>query len=384
MRANVALRSRGSAARTVRIIVSTPRSNVLEPVVLGEVVEAADVRGPAALMRPLSSPHRSSRNVNAASTSPVSSRSHLQADGVRRTRGDELVLGLAQVASVRAEHRDPAALGRRGVRPRHGPCREPPAMQIARPRSPEVHGQAASSRGEMRGGERLTGGPFDEAVPPQRRPRPEDLVDQEPAGGGLVDHPPARARVERRLELRGGELPVEVVLVVDGRHGEVDLRRPVRRAAPVGPAHPLELLDQVPPAGVVVGVGIGVEAALECSSSTSTQRANTSRPAAVPRPSAGAKGGDPAGADPGDVGQPAGMRRVARTAWRRPRSVSAWAAARSSQGSDGRARGRTRRDRTRGASSRSTARWARCCTARARHPRGRCGCRTRAGSSLRA
>ena len=73
---------------------------------------------------------------------------------------------------------------------------------------------------------------FDEMVPTQRSPGTEDLVDQEPAGGGLVDDT-ACARVECRLELGGDELAVEVVLVIDGRHGEVDLRRPVRRMPPV-------------------------------------------------------------------------------------------------------------------------------------------------------
>ena len=123
---------------------------------------------------------------------------------------------------------------------------------------------------------------FDETVPPQRRARAEDLVDQEPAGLGLVDDA-ARPRVERRLELRGDELPVEVVLVVDGRDGEVDLRRPVGRVPAVGATHPLELLDEVPPARVVVGVGIGVEPTLEVRHDEHPAGEHEQRPLAVPR-----------------------------------------------------------------------------------------------------
>ena len=83
-------------------------------------------------------------------------------------------------------------------------------------------------------------------------------VAERAAGVGVVDEP-----AERRRELRRDHLAEQVVVVVDGRGRDVDLGGPVGRVAAVGPAHELEALDEIPPPRVVVGVGVGVEAALE-------------------------------------------------------------------------------------------------------------------------
>ena len=97
---------------------------------------------------------------------------------------------------------------------------------------------AATSCAARCGRQRLAGRLLDELVPAQRRARARRHARR---GGGPpsapVDEPPA-ARAQRRVELRRDELPVEVVLVVDGHDGEVDLRRPVGRVAAVGPRAP--------------------------------------------------------------------------------------------------------------------------------------------------
>src|SRR5205085_1591030 len=58
-------------------------------------------------------------------------------------------------------------------------------------------------------------------------------------------------------------LAEQVVVVIDGRGGNVDLRGPVRGMPSIRPLHELETLDEVPPAVIVVAVGLRVEAALE-------------------------------------------------------------------------------------------------------------------------
>src|SRR5206468_9979172 len=65
------------------------------------------------------------------------------------------------------------------------------------------------------------------------------------------------------LQLRGGDLPEQVVLVVGRRDGEVDLGGPVWRVPTVGPRQRLEALDEIPPEAVQILVGISIQLALE-------------------------------------------------------------------------------------------------------------------------
>ncbi len=99
-------------------------------------------------------------------------------------------------------------------------------------------------------------------------------------------------------------------MVVHGRHGEVDLRRPVRRVPPVRTPYPLEPLDQVPPARVVVGVGVGIEAALEVRHDEHPPCEDEQRRSSC-LGEAGRERVDVGRADPGDRGQPAGSAREA-------------------------------------------------------------------------
>ena len=56
---------------------------------------------------------------------------------------------------------------------------------------------------------------------------------------------------------------VEIGVVVDRRDGDVDLRGPVRRIAPVGRRDALVTRHELPPDRVEIGLGIGVQRALE-------------------------------------------------------------------------------------------------------------------------
>ncbi len=99
---------------------------------------------------------------------------------------------------------------------------------------------------------------LDEPVPAHRGARCEQ-VGSERAPGRVVVHEPA----DRGGELRRDHLAEEIVVVVDGRGRDVDLRGPVGLVPFVRTAHELEALDEVPPARVVISVGLRVEAALE-------------------------------------------------------------------------------------------------------------------------
>ena len=220
---------------------------------------------------------------------------------------------------------------------------------------------AASSAARWRGGERLAGRALDERVPAQRRdPGAKNSSTSSAPAAGRSTIPPARV-AQRRLELRRDELPVQVVLVVDGREREVDLRGPVGRVATVGPREQLEALDEVPPAARVVGVGIGVQPALEVRHHEHPAGEGEQRRAAGDRRAAGrARRGrrrsTPATApQPLDVAhEPAEEHRDALGGER----VHACAAATAGRG---RPACRRARGRTRAASSRPSTRTGRCC-----------------------
>ena len=69
-----------------------------------------------------------------------------------------------------------------------------------------------------------------------------------------------------RVEMRRDDLAVQVVVVVDGRDRDVDLRRPIRRVASVGAPDELEPLDEIPPTCVVSAVGVRVQARVRSAS----------------------------------------------------------------------------------------------------------------------
>src|SRR4051812_29945377 len=254
-RANVAFRNRGIAARVVRIMVSTPRSNSSSHAASVRSSSPPTCAGPTVFTSAWHSPQRSSRNVNAASTSPVSSRlpSSPMAPAAPAAASSSSAprrwLGVRASTATRA----PSAASSSAVA-RPTP-RVPPATTVARPfkpRSITLVDSVAASRpsgrastaspsarslggqlaGEVGGRERLAGGPGHQLVPAPRRPGREHLTAKELTSGALVDEP-VGARHERRVELRREQLAVEVVLVVDGRGGEVDLGGPVGRVTVV-------------------------------------------------------------------------------------------------------------------------------------------------------
>ena len=238
---------------------------LVEPRGVGEVVEPADVRGADGVhQRVALAPalvEERERGFDLAGVEQVA----LEPDGVLGARGEELLLRFAEVARRAGEHRDARALG--GEQLGGGASHAAGAAGDDRGPSPqsEVHQTRVPRRAGGRGASAVSGSPVarvDQLVPAQRRAGREHVVAEQRAGRGAVDEA-AGAVAQRRVELRREQLAVEVVLVVDGRGREVDLRRPVGRVAAVGPVQQLVLLDEVPPERVEVGVGIGVEAALE-------------------------------------------------------------------------------------------------------------------------
>ena len=187
-RANVAFRSNGSAARVVRIIVSTPRSNSSSHAASVRSSRPPTCAGPTVLTSAWHSPHRSSRNVNAASTSPVSRRSHSRpmASSAPAARSSSSAsrrwLGVRASTATRA----PSVASSSAVA-RPTP-RVPPATTVARPfrpRSirrvdfvaasrPSGHASTASPSAllrqlarQVRGREGLARRPGHQVVPPQ-------------------------------------------------------------------------------------------------------------------------------------------------------------------------------------------------------------------------
>ena len=94
---------------------------------------------------------------------------------------------------------------------------------------------AAMSRPKCVGAQRLAGRLLDQLVPAHREAGREHALGEQPARLGAVDEPAALA-LERRRELRGDDVAEEIGVVVDGRAGDVDLRRPVGVAAALGRA----------------------------------------------------------------------------------------------------------------------------------------------------
>ena len=124
------------------------------------------------------------------------------------------------------------------------------------------HDAASRSRANAARVERTAGGLFDEPVPAERGRGREDVLAQVGAGRRGVDET-AVAVAQLCAELRREQLPVEIVLVVDGHDGEMDLRGPVGGTTVFGATHALEALDEIPPEGVEVGLGVRVELAFE-------------------------------------------------------------------------------------------------------------------------
>ncbi len=103
----------------------------------------------------------------------------------------------------------------------------------------------------------------------QRGSPGEDPFAQEHAQLGPVD---VAARIRslqslrsyRRTQLGRDQLAQQVVMIVDRRHGQVDLGGPVRRPSLRRPAQTLELLDQFPPELIEpLPVRVGVERPFE-------------------------------------------------------------------------------------------------------------------------
>ena len=137
------------------------------------------------------------------------------------------------------------------------PRRPPPA----RP----TRGPSATPRAAARSDAALNGAPVASATSWSHRfdaPGANTSRTSSAPASAWSTRPPVRA-CSAACELRREQLAVQVVLVVDGRDREMDLRRPVGRAAAVGPAHVLVALDEIPPERVEVAVGIRVERALE-------------------------------------------------------------------------------------------------------------------------
>ena len=121
---------------------------------------------------------------------------------------------------------------------------------------------------EMRGIQRFAGRGFDEGVPAQARAGGEDFALEVVADSGRRDQGFVAAGdgfVQVVEHLRREHFAEEVVVVVDGREGEVELRGPVgARRAIVGRGDVLEAGDEFPPGGIEVGGGVGgVEGTLE-------------------------------------------------------------------------------------------------------------------------
>ena len=126
----------------------------------------------------------------------------------------------------------------------------------------QVASRCGDVAGEVHRGQRLAGRPGEQPVPADGLARAEDPLREEPPGLAPSDEP-SGLPLERRGELGGDEVPVEVGVVVDGRAGDVDLGGPVGRGAPGGRREELVAGDEPPPERVEVGLGIGVERALE-------------------------------------------------------------------------------------------------------------------------
>ena len=120
-----------------------------------------------------------------------------EADGVFRSRREQLVLGLAQMARGPGEHRDPGALGREhlGGGPPH-PAR-PARHDGGAALESEVHQglqSAGELSGEVRGREWLAGRAFDQLVPTERRSGGEHVAGEQRAGVAPVDEPVGAGR----------------------------------------------------------------------------------------------------------------------------------------------------------------------------------------------
>jgi hypothetical protein len=87
---------------------------------------------------------------------------------------------------------------------------------------------------------------LDERVPTARRAGTKEAIYERTARGRPVDDSAVLA-MQRRLQLRRDELTVEIVLVVDGRRGQMDLGGPVGSVPPRRSVHQLEALDEIPP-----------------------------------------------------------------------------------------------------------------------------------------
>src|SRR5689334_6286136 len=99
--------------------------------------------------------------------------------------------------------------------------------------------------------QRRARGELDVLVPAQAGTGTQEPLAQQLARRGRLGGRAARAQLalQRGLELGGGHLAEQVVVVVDRRDGQVDLGRPVPAADAVRAAHALVALDVRPPRG---------------------------------------------------------------------------------------------------------------------------------------
>src|SRR4051812_388698 len=113
--------------------------------------------------------------------------------------------------------------------------------------------------------ERLARGMRDQRVPAQRRARTHEALPQERARRRGLDGRAGRPRLAREgpAELRCRDLAEQVVVVVDGRQGHVDLAGPVVRPRPRWQRDALMALDEPPPERAEILIRIAVELTLE-------------------------------------------------------------------------------------------------------------------------
>ncbi len=174
------------------------------PHIVGEVVDAADVRGPDRVHEHVqlapSLVEERERGFDLAGVEQVA----LEPDRVVGAEREQLLLRLAEVFRRAGEHRDACAFAcqETGGRPPHttrsaGDHGRPPLQ-------PELHVQPTISGRELarqvRRAQRLAGRADHEVVPPQRRARREDVAYEQLAGGVPVDEA-AGTFGERRVEL---------------------------------------------------------------------------------------------------------------------------------------------------------------------------------------
>src|SRR2546422_2151957 len=134
---------------------------------------------------------------------------------------------------------------------------------MRRPRFTPRSVASAELRDQRVGAQRLPGRVAQRLAPVAEAPGAVETLLEEASDLGARDVTgpdvaavPQHPALDVALELGGHDLAKQVVVVVDRRHAEMDLARPVRAIPPFRPGEPLEALDQIPPQPVQVLRGI--------------------------------------------------------------------------------------------------------------------------------